>query len=137
MALSNIEGHHNIDRIMVAASLVNPFAGMTSSVPVQGLIFGFGGFEPARKTAGKWQRINYQPNLTFGKNGERVTACKEHRLLSKNAAKEGMVLLLGDTEHESRLKKFFLIRNTITNRDETARLVDLRFEDQVVLRSGI
>ena len=51
--------------------------------------------------------------------------------------KEGMVLLLGETEHESRLKKFFLIKNTIKNRDETARLVDLRFEDQVVLRSGI
>lgn len=41
----------------------------------------------------KWQRINYQPNLPLGDNGERVTACSEHRLLSKNAAKEGMVLL--------------------------------------------
>ncbi|UCH82689.1 MAG: cell division protein FtsQ/DivIB [Candidatus Latescibacterota bacterium] len=51
--------------------------------------------------------------------------------------KEGMVLLLGDSDHESRLKKFFLIKNTISNRDETARLVDLRFEDQVVLRNSI
>jgi len=51
--------------------------------------------------------------------------------------KEGMVLLLGETEHESRLKKFILIRNTIEKRDESARLVDLRFEDQVVLRSSI
>lgn len=42
---------------------------------------------------GKWQRSLYQPNLPLGDNGERVTACKEHRELSKHAAKEGMVLL--------------------------------------------
>lgn len=41
----------------------------------------------------KWQRIKYQPNLPLGKNGEKVTACADHRQLSKNAAKEGMVLL--------------------------------------------
>lgn len=41
----------------------------------------------------RWQRIMYQPNLPLGEHGERVTACKEHRELSKNAAKEGMVLL--------------------------------------------
>ena len=41
----------------------------------------------------KWQRIKYQPNLPLGKNGQRVTACAEHIALSKNAAKEGMVLL--------------------------------------------
>ena len=42
---------------------------------------------------GKWQRSFFQPNLPLGKDGQRVTACKEHILLSKNAAKEGMVLL--------------------------------------------
>ena len=42
---------------------------------------------------GKWQRALYQPNLPLGRNGERVTACKEHIQLSKEAAKEGMVLL--------------------------------------------
>jgi len=42
---------------------------------------------------GKWQRIKFQPNLPLGENGQRVTACEEHILLSKNAAKEGMVLL--------------------------------------------
>ena len=42
---------------------------------------------------GKWQRSFYQPNLPLGKDGQRVTACKEHILLSKEAAKEGMVLL--------------------------------------------
>ena len=41
----------------------------------------------------KWQRSFFQPNLPLGKDGQRVTACKEHILLSKNAAKEGMVLL--------------------------------------------
>ena len=42
---------------------------------------------------GKWQRVLYQPNLPLGKDGRRVTACKEHIELSKEAAKEGMVLL--------------------------------------------
>lgn len=42
---------------------------------------------------GKWQRVLYQPNLPLGKDGKRVTACKEHIALSKEAAKEGMVLL--------------------------------------------
>lgn len=41
----------------------------------------------------KWQRAYYQPNLPLGKDGQRVTACEEHRRLSKEAAKEGMVLL--------------------------------------------
>ena len=41
----------------------------------------------------KWQRILYQPNIPLGENGRRVTACKAHIELSKNAAKEGMVLL--------------------------------------------
>lgn len=42
---------------------------------------------------GKWQRSFFQPNLPLGKDGQKVTACKEHILLSKTAAKEGMVLL--------------------------------------------
>ena len=41
----------------------------------------------------KWRRIKYHPNLPLGENGKRVTACAEHIELSKNAAKEGMVLL--------------------------------------------
>ena len=41
----------------------------------------------------KWRRIKYQPNLPLGENGQRVTACADHIELSKNAAKEGMVLL--------------------------------------------
>lgn len=41
----------------------------------------------------RWQRPLYQPGTPLGENGERVTACKAHRELSKEAAKEGMVLL--------------------------------------------
>ena len=46
----------------------------------------------------KWQRLLYQPNLPLGKNGERMTACKEHIELSKEAAKEGMVLLKNEKQ---------------------------------------
>ena len=41
----------------------------------------------------KWSRIRFLPNLPLGEDGKRVTACPEHITLSKNAAKEGMVLL--------------------------------------------
>ena len=40
----------------------------------------------------KWTRVKFQPNLPLRESG-RVTASKEHILLSKEAAKEGMVLL--------------------------------------------
>ena len=42
---------------------------------------------------GKWQRIQFQPGVGIGPEGSRVTACEVHRTLSKEAAKEGMVLL--------------------------------------------
>jgi len=41
----------------------------------------------------KWTRVKYLPNLPLGADGRRVTASKEHIDISKNAAKEGMVLL--------------------------------------------
>lgn len=41
----------------------------------------------------RWARAKYQPVLPLGKDGRRVTACREHIALSKEAAKEGMVLL--------------------------------------------
>ena len=50
-------------------------------------------YENLEDIMGKWQRSFFQPNLPLGKNGERVTACKEHIALSNAAAKEGMVLL--------------------------------------------
>ncbi|WP_455719127.1 glycoside hydrolase family 3 C-terminal domain-containing protein [Agathobacter sp.] len=44
----------------------------------------------------KWSRIKFTPNLPLGADGERVTGSKAHIELSKNAAKEGMVLLKND-----------------------------------------
>ena len=46
----------------------------------------------------KWRRIMYHPNLPLGEDGQRVTACAEHIELSKNAAKEGMVLLKNEQQ---------------------------------------
>lgn len=44
----------------------------------------------------KWTRVMYQPNIPLGENGEKVTVSKAHITLSKEAAKEGMVLLKND-----------------------------------------
>ena len=41
----------------------------------------------------RWARAKYQPVLPLGENGTRITASKKHINLSKDAAKEGMVLL--------------------------------------------
>ncbi len=41
----------------------------------------------------KWTRIKYHPNLPLGAEGRKVTAGPEHIRLSKEAAREGMVLL--------------------------------------------
>lgn len=41
----------------------------------------------------KWMRSFYQPVLPMGKDGSRITACEEHIALSREAAREGMVLL--------------------------------------------
>ena len=45
----------------------------------------------------KWTRAMYQPNLPL-KEGQHVTASKEHIELSKEAAKEGMILLKNDND---------------------------------------
>ena len=42
---------------------------------------------------GKWQRALYQPNLPLYEGQGKVTASPEHIRISKDAAKEGMVLL--------------------------------------------
>lgn len=44
----------------------------------------------------KWARVKYAPCLPMGKDGGRITACKEHIELSRRVASEGMVLLKND-----------------------------------------
>lgn len=46
----------------------------------------------------RWARAKYQPVLPLGEDGRRLTGSREHILLSKEAAKEGMVLLKNEGE---------------------------------------
>lgn len=46
----------------------------------------------------RWARAKYQPVLPMGEDGRRVTAGREHITLSKEAAKEGMVLLKNEKQ---------------------------------------
>lgn len=41
----------------------------------------------------KWSRINYMPCIPLGDNNSKITGCKKHIELSKEAANEGTVLL--------------------------------------------
>ena len=81
--------------------------------------------------------------LQFCKNygGEFAEDISELRIAKDGinivSLKEGMVLLLGDSDHKERLRKFFIMKNTIARKDKSAKLIDLRFNDQIVLRSGI
>lgn len=47
------------------------------------------------------------------------------------------VLVLGNGDYERKLRKYFVLRDEIAPRERTAWLIDLRFEDQVVLRGRI
>ncbi|MBI4720408.1 MAG: hypothetical protein HY770_04140 [Chitinivibrionia bacterium] len=49
--------------------------------------------------------------------------------------RDGCIVVLGDSEFEKRLKKFFLLRDTIEKNDIVTKVIDLRFDDQIVLRS--
>ncbi len=49
--------------------------------------------------------------------------------------REGCIVILGNTEFEKRLGKFFLLRDTIEKNDIATKVIDLRFDDQIVLRS--
>jgi len=52
--------------------------------------------------------------------------------------KNDCVLVLGQGNYEGKLKKYFLLQDTLEKEPQTARrIVDLRFEDQVVLRGEI
>ena len=45
----------------------------------------------------KWSRIHYHPSLPLGADGARVTASEAHIRLSRDAAREGMVLLKNES----------------------------------------
>jgi cell division protein FtsQ len=57
--------------------------------------------------------------------------------LSIRSLREDCVLLVGDVDFEKRLRKFFLLRDELARREQPSRLIDLRFDNQVVLRSSI
>ncbi len=46
----------------------------------------------------RWARAKYQPVLPMGEDGCRVTASRKHIILSREAAKEGMVLLKNERQ---------------------------------------
>ena len=52
--------------------------------------------------------------------------------------KDDRILVLGQEDFKNRLRKYFLLQETLDYRTRKAKtVVDLRFEDQVVLRGGI
>jgi cell division protein FtsQ len=57
--------------------------------------------------------------------------------LSIRSLKDDCILLVGDVDFEKRLRKFFLLRGELGRRDRPSRLIDLRFDNQVVLRGGV
>lgn len=56
--------------------------------------------------------------------------------LSIRSLREDCVLLVGDVDFEKRLRKFFLLRDQLDRNQGPARFIDLRFDNQVVLRSA-
>ncbi len=57
--------------------------------------------------------------------------------LSIRSLKDACVLLVGNADFEKRLRKFFLLKDELARRDANASFIDLRFDNQVVLRSEI
>lgn len=57
--------------------------------------------------------------------------------LSIRSLENNCVLLLGQSDYEKRLRKYFLLKETFAENESSARLIDLRFDDQVVLRGQI
>jgi cell division septal protein FtsQ len=56
--------------------------------------------------------------------------------ISIRSLRDDCVLLIGNGDYERRLRKFFMLKDELARREETGKLIDLRFENQVVLRSG-
>ena len=61
----------------------------------------------------KWTRARFQPNLPFGENQTKVTACPSHLALARQAGREGIVLLKNENgllpvKKGTRLEKVYL-----------------------------
>lgn len=57
--------------------------------------------------------------------------------ISIRSLRENCVLVLGESDFENRLRKYFLLKDTLVEKNQNTGLIDLRFEDQIVLRSEI
>jgi cell division protein FtsQ len=105
------------------------------------------GFEKGDIFSGK---INDTPRLQSALNalrlckdfgGEFAADISELRITSGGVSIRSLtkdrILLLGESDYENRLRKYFLLEDTLTEREPMARLIDLRFDDQIVLRGQI
>lgn len=54
--------------------------------------------------------------------------------VSIRSLEKDCVLLLGEADYANRLKKYFLLKDTLAKNESDAGIIDLRFDDQVVLR---
>jgi len=57
--------------------------------------------------------------------------------LTIHCIERNAVLVLGDGDYERRLRKYFMLKDSLAEREPNAKLIDLRFEDQVVVRGKI
>lgn len=57
--------------------------------------------------------------------------------ISIRSLTKDFVIVLGEADYEKRLRKYFLLKGSLAEREQNARLIDLRFEDQVVVRGHI
>jgi len=64
--------------------------------------------------------------IRLGKTGMSIVSLKDQS-----------IILVSELDVERHLKKYFLMRDTITENNDSLKLIDLRFDDQIVLRSRL
>ena len=57
--------------------------------------------------------------------------------LAIRSLSDDCVLLVGNADFEKRLRKFFLLKDELKRRESASSLIDLRFDNQIVVRSNI
>ncbi|MFH1755796.1 MAG: FtsQ-type POTRA domain-containing protein [Candidatus Latescibacterota bacterium] len=50
---------------------------------------------------------------------------------------ENSTLLLGASDYENQLHKYFVLKKSIASEERSAKIIDLRFKDQIVLRNKL